>query len=298
MVYRIRHRTTYLYEDPANLCHNLARLRPLDLPTQQCLSFRLKVSPQPDISSSHLDGFGNHVDYFAIQHPHSELTIEAESRVEMRPQAQLLLEASCPWNEVSARIETPGDPETAMARESTLPSRMIPRLPRLTELTAKDFPQGRPLVEAVSALNERIFTEFEFKPGFTNVATPVSEVFKTRAGVCQDFAHLMIAALRNLGIPARYVSGYLETLPPPGKPKLIGADASHAWVSVFVPDHGWIEFDPTNNLRPGQRHIVVAYGSDYADVSPIRGVTMGGSDHRLRVAVDVNPEPSPRPLPR
>ena len=152
------------------------------------------------------------------------------------------------------------------------------------------FTPGRPLLEAVAALNERIFTEFEFKPGFTDVSTPVAEVLKERAGVCQDFAHLMIAALRSLGLPARYVSGYLETLPPPGKPKLVGADASHAWISVFVPGQGWADFDPTNNLRPGERHIVTALGRDYADVAPLRGVTTGGAGEQLDVAVDVVPE--------
>ncbi|GAA5482568.1 transglutaminase family protein [Haloferula sargassicola] len=290
MVYRIRHRTTYLYEDPANLCHNLARLRPLDLPRQRCLDFRLRIMPRPDLASSHEDGFGNHVDYFAIQHPHDELVIEAESRVEMRPESQLLLDSSCAWDQVHALIAGTGDAQLVAARDFTLSSPMIPRVPGLEKLTDPDFTPGRPLLETITALNERIFSTFDFKPGFTNVATPISEVLEKRAGVCQDFAHLMVAALRSLGIPARYVSGYLETLPPPGKPKLIGADASHAWVSVFIPGQGWAEFDPTNNLRPGLRHIVVAYGRDYSDVSPLRGVTMGGSDHRLKVAVDVNPE--------
>lgn len=290
MVYRIRHRTSYHYEDPSNLCHNLARLRPLDLKSQRCLDFSLNISPTPDVSSSHTDGFGNHVHYFAIQRPHSHLVIESISRVEKKEESQLQLDSGCPWEDVTRLIAGTGNPELAIAREHTLPSRLISRDAALGQLTDGDFTPGRPLSEAVSALNERIFREFDFKPGFTNVTTSVATVLEKRAGVCQDFAHLMIAALRNLGIPARYVSGYLETLPPPGKPKLVGADASHAWVSVYFPEQGWMEFDPTNNARPGSRHVVVAYGRDYSDVSPLRGVTVGGSGHRLKVEVDVSPE--------
>lgn len=285
MIYQIRHQTKYVYEEPVNLCHNLAHLRPPDLRSQRCLDFRLSVTPQPDSAGSRIDGFGNHVDYFAIQSPHDELTIVATSRVEMLADSQLMLGSPCAWDEVAMWIAQ--DPD---AQELTLPSLQIPRVPALFGFIHADFPPGRPLLEAVSALNARIFNEFEFKPGFTDVSTPVSEVLKCRAGVCQDFAHLMIAALRQLGIPARYVSGYLETLPPPGKPKLVGADASHAWVSVYVPQQGWIEFDPTNNIRPGSRHVVVAYGRDYADVTPLRGVTMGGIAPQLSVAVDMVPE--------
>jgi len=290
MAYRIRHQTTYRYDAPANLCHNEARLRPLELPTQRCLDFRLVVSPAPDFRTSREDGYGNHVDYFAIQRPHEVLVITAESRVEMHPECQLTLDEGIAWDEVGAALLHRGDPALVDAREFTLPSPQVPRLPELAGLTGADFTPGRPLLEAVAALNERIFTEFEFKPGFTDVSTPVAEVLKERAGVCQDFAHLMIAALRSLGLPARYVSGYLETLPPPGKPKLVGADASHAWISVFVPGQGWADFDPTNNLRPGERHIVTALGRDYADVAPLRGVTTGGAGEQLDVAVDVVPE--------
>ena len=289
MLYLIRHQTTYQYEEPANLGHNLARLRPLDLPNQSCLDFRLTVSPQPDFRASRIDGFGNHVDYFAIQRPHLEMVITAESRVEVRPQSQLLLDESCPWDEVPALLRASKDPAHIDAREFTLPSPCAPASPALAAWAAADFQPGRPLQDALAALNSRIFTEFEFKPGFTDVTTSVDQVFREKAGVCQDFAHLMIATLRSLGIPARYVSGYLETQPPPGKPKLVGADASHAWVSAFIPGRGWAGFDPTNNTSPDVRHIVTAHGRDYGDVSPIRGVTTGGSAHRLKVAVDVTP---------
>lgn len=290
MAYRIRHQTIYHYDEPANLCHNEARLRPLDLPSQRCLDFRLSVDPAPDFRSTRLDGYGNQVDYFAIQRPHHELVITAESRVEIRPEQQLPLDEGTAWDAVSTLLLDARDAASIDAREFTLASPLVPRMASLATLTAEDFPAGRPLLEAVDALNRRIFDEFEFKPGFTDVSTPVSTVLETRAGVCQDFAHLMIAALRALGLPARYVSGYLETLPPPGKPKMVGADASHAWVAVFFPGRGWAEFDPTNGLRPAEHHIVTAYGRDYADVAPLRGVTTGGAGHRLEVAVDVTPE--------
>lgn len=298
MLYHIRHQTTYRYEEPANLGHNLARLRPLDLPTQSCLEHKLSVSPTPDFRSTRIDGFGNHTEYFAIQRPHLEMVITAESRVEVLPQTQLLLETCCAWNEVPALLRASRDPEHADAREFTLASPYIPVSPALAAWAAPDFKPGRPIHEAILALNSRIFTEFAFKPGFTDVTTSVDQVFREKAGVCQDFAHLMIATLRTLGIPARYVSGYLETEPPPGKPKLVGADASHAWVSAFIPGRGWAEFDPTNNTTPTLRHIVTARGRDYGDVSPIRGVTTGGTSHQLKVAVDVTPiSPSPSPAP-
>lgn len=289
MRYRIRHRTSYRYDTPANLCHNEARLRPLDLPEQRCLKWKLGIDPQPEFHRSRRDSFGNHIDYFSIQRPHPELTITAESEVEVLSSGQLPLEAGGPWDEMLERLRSSKDPASLDARAFTLPSPLIPVLPELADFALTDFTKGRCVLAAVSALNARIFHEFKFDPDFTTVATPVTEVLSSRRGVCQDFAQLMIAALRSLGLPARYVSGYLETLPPPGKPKLVGADASHAWVSVFVPGQGWLDFDPTNNVRPSDRHITVAVGRDYRDVSPLRGVTVGGLSHTLKVSVDVSP---------
>lgn len=289
MIYRIRHRTRYHYAEPANLCHNEARVRPRDLPSQRCLDFRLTVEPKPDFHSTRTDGFGNHIDYFAIQRPHSDLVITAESTVEVRSDDQLTLGSGLAWDTVDASLRRPGDAARTDAREFTLPSPLIPTSPLLREFILPDFPPGRPLLDAVTALNSRIFSEFKFTPGFTNVSTPIVEVLRAKAGVCQDFAQLMIGALRSLGLPARYVSGYLETLPPPGKDKLVGADASHAWVSVFLPGQGWIDFDPTNNIRPGERHIITAVGRDYGDVAPLRGITIGGTKHQLKVSVDVSP---------
>lgn len=289
MLYRIRHRTSYRYDVPANLCHNEARLRPLDLPGQRCLSWKLKIDPEPEFHRSRHDSFGNHIDYFSIQRPHPELVITAESEVEVLSHGQLSLEAGGPWEKMKQALISAKDTASLDARAFTLSSPLIPILPALANFALQDFTPGRCVLEGVSALNSRIHREFKFDPDFTTVATPVTEVLENRRGVCQDFAQLMIAALRSIGLPARYVSGYLETLPPPGKTKMVGADASHAWVSVFVPGQGWIDFDPTNNLRPAERHITVATGRDFRDVSPLRGVTVGGANHHLKVSVDVSP---------
>ncbi len=289
MHYRIRHRTSYRYDVPANLCHNEARLRPLDLPGQRCLSWKLTIGPEPEFHRSRRDSFGNHIDYFSVQRPHPELVITAESEVEVLSHGQLPLAGGGAWDKVRGTLLAAKDAASLDARAFTLSSPLIPSSPVLAEFARQDFPAGRDVYEAVAALNTRIYREFKFDPDFTTVATPVMEVLENRRGVCQDFAQLMIASLRSIGLPARYVSGYLETLPPPGKVKLVGADASHAWVSVFIPGQGWTDFDPTNNVRPGERHITVATGRDYRDVSPLRGVTVGGANHHLKVSVDVTP---------
>lgn len=289
MLYRIRHRTSYRYDVPANLCHNEARLRPLDLPGQRCLSWKRKIDPEPEFHRSRRDSFGNHIDYFSIQRPHPELVITAESEVEVLSHGQLPLEAGGPWEQMKQSLLASKDAASLDARAFTLSSPLIPLLPVLADFARPDFTPGRCVLEAVAAFNSRIHREFKFDPDFTTVATPVVEVLDNRRGVCQDFAQLMIASLRSIGLPARYVSGYLETLPPPGRPKLVGADASHAWVSVYVPGQGWTDFDPTNNVRPAERHITVATGRDFRDVSPLRGVTVGGANHHLKVSVDVSP---------
>jgi transglutaminase-like putative cysteine protease len=289
MIYRISHRTFYRYAEAASLCHNEARLRPLDTPSQRRISWKLRIDPEPDYLRGREDSFGNHVDYFAIQRPHKELSIIAESEVEVSRSPSLDLGADIAWDAVGDHLRAHKDPAFLEARTYMLSSPQVPITEELRSFAKADFEAGRPVLEAVSALNTRIFKDFKFTPGFTTVSTPVAEVLKNRCGVCQDFAQLMIGALRSMGVPARYVSGYLETLPPPGKPKLIGADASHAWVSIYVPELGWVDFDPTNNIRASERHIVTAVGRDYGDVAPLRGVTVGGAHHQLSVAVDVNP---------
>ena len=231
--------------------------------------------------------FGNRVTYFSIQQSHGALEVTAQSEVEVIPQSLPAAAATPPWESVLDRLQG-GRGETVKARIFTLASPMVPHNGQATDYARASFAPGRPVLEAVTDLMGRIFRDFEYDPHFSTVATPLSEVLEHRRGVCQDFAHLGLACLRGLGLAARYVSGYLETLPPPGQVKLQGSDASHAWFAVFIPDLGWVDFDPTNDQIPGEQHITTAIGRDYQDVTPLRGVFYGGGAHDLRIAVDVN----------
>ncbi len=220
---------------------------------------------------------------------HRTLGVTSRSHVEVRPRSAPRAPDTPAWEQVRDLFRNDDSAVEMRVREFLYPSVLVPRLPELHHYAAESFPRGRPLLEAVLDLMQRMFSDFVFDPKATTVATTMGQVIKNRRGVCQDFAHFQIGCLRALGLPARYVSGYLETLPPPGKPKLLGSDASHAWVQLFVPDVGWVDLDPTNNLLPGDRHITVAVGRDFEDVSPIRGVIVSGGKHQLTVAVDVTP---------
>lgn len=291
MRYQLTHSTRYLYDGSVTVSHHLARLSPRNLPGQQCPWHELDIRPTPVGRGVHIDSFGNTTTYFEVEGKHEMLEVIARSLVEVFPTKAQDAMSTPPWETVrdacQAEKLTPGS-DAGMFRFA---SAMVPVGPEFAAFARQDFPSGRPVLAGVTALTARIFQEFKFDPRATDVATPVSEVLKKRAGVCQDFAHLMIACLRSLGLPARYVSGYLETVPPPGQKRMIGADASHAWVSVFCGDAaGWVDTDPTNNVLPGERHITVAWGRDFADVSPLRGVTLGAGGQRLEVAVDVLPE--------
>jgi transglutaminase-like putative cysteine protease len=244
------------------------------------------VAPWPSVSREHQDLFGNHVSYFSIQRAHSTLEIAALSEIETAVPVIPEPSTTPPWERVRDQLRYDSDPLYIQARIFTLPSPASPKLAAPT-LTEPHFTPQRPVLEAVLGLMQTIFTRFAYDPSFTTIATPVIDVLEHQRGVCQDFAHLAIAVLRNLGLAARYVSGYLETQPPPGQPKLRGADASHAWFSVLVPGYGWIDFDPTNNILLGEHHITVAIGRDYHDVAPVRGVFYGGGEHVLHVSVDV-----------
>lgn len=290
MKYRLVHRTKYSYEGAVTVSHHLARLAPRTLPGQRCPWHELEILPVPVGRGVHLDSFGNTTAYFEVEGKHEALEVTARSLVEVFATKHPDAASTPPWERIrdSCQVEklTPGSEAGAFRFGSP----MVPLGKDFAEFGATEFSPGRPILEAVLGLTNRIFKEFKFDPKATDVTTPVSEVLKKRAGVCQDFAHLMLACLRSLGIPARYVSGYLETAPPPGKLRLVGADASHAWVSVFCGESaGWIDTDPTNNLLPGERHITVAWGRDFSDVSPLRGVTLGAGGQRLSVAVDVMP---------
>lgn len=288
--YRITHETTYLYRDSVSLCQNVAHLRPRNSDRQKTTQYHIHISPRPAVIEERVDYFGNPVAYFTIQELHKELKIRVFHRIELAP-TQPVPEVSSPWESVRDQLRTDRAEAWLDAYQYVVGSRFVPIDARYAAYAAQSFTPGRPIIESALELMRRVFQEFAYDPKATTIATPVAEVFQKRRGVCQDFAHLQIACLRSLGLAARYVSGYLSTLPPPGKPRLVGADASHAWVSLFCGDAGWIDLDPTNNQVPGDRHIVTAWGRDYDDVSPLKGVILGGGPHDVRVSVDVQPEP-------
>jgi transglutaminase-like putative cysteine protease len=288
--YHLIHRTKYFYEGSVTVSHHLARLAPRTLPGQRCPWHELEIHPVPVGRGVHVDSFGNTAAYFEIEGKHEALEVTARSLVEVFVGSLPVPSATPSWESVKAACHveklTPGSDAGAFRFASP----MVPLGREFAAYARTDFPAGRPVLEGVVALTNRVFTDFRFDPRATDVTTPVMEVLKKRAGVCQDFAHLMLACLRSLGLPARYVSGYLETAPPLGKSRLVGADASHAWVSVFCGEEaGWVDADPTNNVLPGERHITVAWGRDFSDVSPLRCVTLGAGGQYLEVAVDVIP---------
>ncbi|CAN5367173.1 transglutaminase family protein [soil metagenome] len=288
MRYRIRHVTEYTYQEAVSVCHNRLCLSPLSSDTQKCLSFDLKIFPVPDDLTKRVDFFGNELVFFSAYKEHDRLEIVSTSEVitEKRTNAGRAENSFLKWEDVKGLLaSSPTVNYDVMAY--TLPSKHIPSNSTVQDFFRDCFNEGDTLWNACRLVMNKIHKSIEFKPGFTTVNTPVDFVLRTKKGVCQDFAHLMITCFRNLGIPAQYVSGYIETLPPPGKPKLTGSDASHAWVSIYFPTIGWVEFDPTNNLLPSERHITVAYGRDYQDVAPIKGIIFSSGKQRLEVRVDV-----------
>ena len=289
MIYNIAHKTVYRYSAPVPLAHHLLRLRPRDTARQICQSCEIIIEPEPSVRADHADYFGNLTRFVSVEGGHASLTVTARSRVEVTPAPDLPFGKTPPWELAREQCLESWDDEPRGAAEFLFDSPLIRTVPIYAGYAAPCFPPGRPLLEGVMELTRRIHRDFQFDPQATTIATPVDEVFDNRRGVCQDFAHLEIACLRSLGIPARYVSGYIETAPPPGGERLAGADASHAWIAVYCAGSGWVDFDPTNNVAPSSRHVTVAWGRDYSDVSPIRGVILGSGDHSLSVAVDVVP---------
>jgi transglutaminase-like putative cysteine protease len=248
---------------------------------------KLEINPKPSDIRQREDFFGNRVTYFAIDQPHTVLSVASTSEINVAASPNNLSANTTPWDEAVQRLRTDLQEDVLEARQYTLNSPMVMRTRELQSYAERSFADGRPIVEAVYDLMERIHRDFTYDPHFTTLATPLSEVLKHRRGVCQDFAHLAIGCLRTQGLAAKYISGYIETLPPPGQEKLIGADASHAWFSVFVPDTGWLDFDPTNNQMPMDQHITLAWGRDYSDVTPLKGVIFGGGGHEVKVQVHV-----------
>ncbi len=291
--YRIIHRTTYTYESPVTVCHYLARLAPRALPGQECPWHEIHIRPEPVERATRMDYFGNTTLYFEIAGAHSKLEVISRSLVEVNNPDPVDPLRTPTWESLRDSCATSLKQSIFSASELTYPSSLVPTGPAFADYARPSFPAGRPILDGVSDLNRRINHDFLFDPKATDIATPVTKVLEQRRGVCQDFAQVMIACLRSLGLPARYVSGYLETRPPPGQERLIGADASHAWVSVFCGEQfGWIDADPTNNVLPSDRYVTVAWGRDFSDVSPLRGVTIGSGEQSLQVAVDVLPEGS------
>jgi transglutaminase-like putative cysteine protease len=285
--YRVRHTTVYEYGETVPVCQNEARLKPRQGSTQMCISSNLTVSPRPATTAERSDYFGNHVSFFTIQEGHKKLSIAAESVVTLVPPPEPNPAQAQPWERIRARLADRGDVDLLEARQFTYASPQIPIADELIDYARPSFAAGRSQLEGVLDLTARIHKEFQFDPRTTTVTTTPLEVLRLKRGVCQDFAHLQIGCLRSLGLAARYVSGYLQTDPPPGKPRLIGADVSHAWVSVYFPEFGWLDFDPTNDCIPSTRHVTLGWGRDYGDIAPIKGVFTGGGVHTMRVSVDV-----------
>jgi len=283
--YKITHSTKYNYAQPVNLCHSEARLQLRKCPTQRCLSSTIQVIPAPQSYHERLDYFANRVASFSLQQPHNQLIVVASSEIDVLPRGPMMPEMSLTW-------------ENALTQASVLTE--IPLLPiyaqdsQLAAASAdikayaqESFKPGLTVYAVANDLTQRIYRDFSYDPSFTTIATPLATVLAHKRGVCQDFAHLAIACFRAFGLPARYVSGYLETTPPEGTIKLAGSDASHAWFSVYQPDYGWLDFDPTNNCKIGEQHITLAWGRDYNDVTPLKGLAIGSSQQQISVAVDV-----------
>ncbi|HSU53269.1 MAG TPA: transglutaminase family protein [Candidatus Dormibacteraeota bacterium] len=286
MTYNVTHRTLYEYTAPVTISHHVARLEPRNTSGQQRESFALNISPQPALSKTREDYFGNRLCFFAIQESHQRLEITSAARVTVS-NGTAATAGSPPWEEVAGLFRDPVSPEVVEPYQFVFDSPQVRASQQLAVYAAPAFAKGVPLLVGARELTRRIFTDFEYDSKATTVATPLEEVWRNRRGVCQDFAHLAIACLRSVGLAARYVSGYLRTRPPEGKARLIGADASHAWFSVFSPGAGWVDFDPTNNLQPSEEHITLAYGRDFGDVSPVAGILSGGGEHAVKVSVDV-----------
>ncbi len=287
MVYDVTHITEYNYSELVSLSHHLLKLAPRALPRQRCLSHEVKIIPEPAVSATRQDYFGNMSQFVTIEQAHRKLVITALSRVANAPNlwpdpvetpAWEVVRDACRGRQIGSSLD---------ASEFIFDSQMIEVRSAFADFAWPSFTPDRPVLEAVLDLNHRIFKDFTFDSAATTLATPLQEVFERKRGVCQDFAHFEIACLRALGLPARYVSGYIETVPPEGRERLIGADATHAWVAFYIPGMGWIEVDPTNDCLPLDRHIILGWGRDYQDISPVRGVILGNGDHDLRVSVDV-----------
>ena len=289
MEYHVRHRTTYRYLQDVSHSWHLAHLRPRVTPLQAVHDSSITLSLEPASRVAREDYFQNPCEWFSIDQPHTHLEVLAESRVTVQPAPMRTSRESLSWEEVRQRLESPQDEEERDAVQYLFDSPMTKYHSDIADYGAVSFPPARPVLAGAMELMHRIHQDFRYDTTVTDVTTPVDRVFEIRAGVCQDLAHVGIAALRAMGLAARYVSGYLLTQPPPGKPRLLGADASHAWFSVWAPPFGWVDLDPTNDIPVGESHVTASWGRDYGDVAPVAGIILGGHDHVVDVGVDVIP---------
>jgi transglutaminase-like putative cysteine protease len=295
--YRVSHKTTYAYAGPVAHAHHLLHLMPRPTPWQSCNDYLLEVSPVPALNRREVDGCGNPVTRIELDRPHERLEVTARMQVELQERPRPDFASGEAWESVRSGLQYHPRALPEESREALryrVQSPLVPIKRAFGDFAAECFPAGLGVLAGAHALMQKVHGELDYSPGTTDIATPLREVLELRAGVCQDYAHLMIAGLRSLGLAARYVSGYLRTTPltaPGSEPEraLVGADASHAWVAVYAPPHGWVEFDPTNNLVVDREHVVLGWGRDFSDVSPLRGVILGGGAHTLEVAVKVEP---------
>ena len=290
MIYAISHRTAYRYQSPVTQSQHLIHLAPRSVERQTVLHHSVIIEPAPSWRRDFTDYFGNPASLLGIVDEHRDLVIHARAEVEVRPRGDIALEHGSTWERILPSLTRGNQQIDLEVVQFAMPSTVTETTPAILDFARPSFPPGRPALAAVWDLNCRIFDEFKFDATATDVSTPLSEVLKRRRGVCQDFAHLALACLRAKRIPARYVSGYLLTRPPPGKPRMQGADASHAWIAAWTPEAGWVSFDPTNRLIPREEHIAFAFGREYGDISPVGGVLLGGGGHVVEVAVDVEPQ--------
>jgi transglutaminase-like putative cysteine protease len=286
--YAVDHLTRYVYHAPVSQSWQIARLTPRVLPWQRLVSHSLQIDPEPDERHDTIDSFGNTVTHFGLHAAHRMLQVQMACEVEVSERPPRVM-ADRPWERVRDALRLHPQADALAAARMCEPTKMVPLSDAARHYAAGSLLRGRAWLDALQDLNRRIHADFEFDPHATTVSTQVDEVLQQRRGVCQDFAHLMLACLRAHGLAARYVSGYLLTDPPPGMPRLMGVDASHAWVAAFSPDHGWVEFDPTNDQLADQRYITLAWGTDFADVAPLRGVILGGGAQDMEVSVSVIP---------
>ena len=297
MLYRINHRTTYKYVSPVSVGNHVACLKPRSYAQNHLIENTVTISPTPTTFTERTDYFGNTLWFFTVQEPHQQLVVQSQSQVLRSVGPASDPHASLPWEQSTRPLVDDHTTDGLDAYQYQFESPRIRTHPDFAAYALESFTPERPMQEALLELTSRIHRDFRFDSRATSVRTTIEEVFKKRHGVCQDFAHVQIACLRSIHLAARYVSGYLRTYPPPGKPRLIGADASHAWVSAYCRGTGWLDMDPTNDIAPTDGHVTVAWGRDYGDISPLRGLILGGSGHDLHVEVDMEPVAQHHPLP-